>query len=68
MRRHEWTADQVFRLQELWESGATGLRCARLLNAEFDIALSRDAVIAKARRLDLQKRPSPLGRIKKMTA
>lgn len=47
-----WTADEEALLVELWRNGKSGGFIARVLGNK-----SRPAVLAKARRLDLQRRP-----------
>ena len=51
-----WTEHRTDRLKALWKSGATASVIAD------DIGMSKNAVIGKAHRLGLSKRPSPIRR------
>lgn len=51
-----WPPEAVDRLQEYWRRGLSASQCARAINEEFRIHLSRNAVIGKAHRLGLAKR------------
>jgi GcrA cell cycle regulator len=50
-----WTDERIERLKELWSKGMTASQIAEELGG-----VSRNAVIGKAHRLDLQSRPSPV--------
>ncbi len=50
-----WTDERIDRLKELWSKGMTASQIAEELGG-----VSRNAVIGKAHRLDLQSRPSPV--------
>ncbi len=50
-----WTDERIERLRELWTKGMTASQIAEELGG-----VSRNAVIGKAHRLDLQSRPSPV--------
>ncbi len=50
-----WTDERIERLKELWSNGMTASQIAEELGG-----VSRNAVIGKAHRLDLQSRPSPV--------
>jgi GcrA cell cycle regulator len=50
-----WTEERIERLKELWTKGMTASQIAEELGG-----VSRNAVIGKAHRLDLQSRPSPV--------
>lgn len=50
-----WTDERIERLKELWSKGMTASQIADELGG-----VSRNAVIGKAHRLDLQSRPSPV--------
>ena len=50
-----WTEERIERLRELWTKGMTASQIAEDLGG-----VSRNAVIGKAHRLDLQSRPSPV--------
>jgi GcrA cell cycle regulator len=50
-----WTDERIERLKELWTKGMTASQIAEELGG-----VSRNAVIGKAHRLDLQSRPSPV--------
>ena len=50
-----WTDERIERLRELWTKGMTASQIAEDLGG-----VSRNAVIGKAHRLDLQSRPSPV--------
>ena len=50
-----WTDERIDQLKRLWESGMTASQIAEELGG-----VSRNAVIGKAHRLDLQARPSPV--------
>ena len=50
-----WTDERIDRLKTLWEKGMTASQIAEDLGG-----VSRNAVIGKAHRLDLQSRPSPV--------
>jgi GcrA cell cycle regulator len=52
---HEWGDEATERLRALWLAGAT----TRVIGAELGV--SRNAVVGKARRLDLPPRPNPKG-------
>jgi GcrA cell cycle regulator len=52
---HEWPDEASERLRALWLAGAT----TRVIGAELGV--SRNAVVGKARRLDLPPRPNPKG-------
>ena len=53
----KWTAENIATLTRLWEEGQS----ARAIALALGDNLSRNAVIGKARRLGLAKRPSPIG-------
>ena len=55
-RKSNWTPKKIAVLKKLWNQGKTAAVIAKALDDEF----SRNAVIEKARRLNLQKRGSPL--------
>lgn len=63
-RRHKgvWkTPGAADRLKKLWTDNAnTATTIADTLNEEFDMDISRNAVIGKAHRLGLPARPSPI--------
>ena len=63
-RRHKgvWkTPRAAERLKKLWTDNAnTATTIADTLNEEFDMDISRNAVIGKAHRLGLPSRPSPI--------
>lgn len=50
-----WTEERIERLKTLWSQGMTASQIAEELGG-----VSRNAVIGKAHRLDLQSRPSPV--------
>ncbi len=50
-----WTEERIERLRDLWTKGMTASQIAEELGG-----VSRNAVIGKAHRLDLQSRPSPV--------
>ncbi len=50
-----WTDERIDQLKSLWEQGMTASQIAEALGG-----VSRNAVIGKAHRLDLQSRPSPV--------
>jgi GcrA cell cycle regulator len=50
-----WTEERIERLKTMWEKGMTASQIAEDLGG-----VSRNAVIGKAHRLDLQARPSPV--------
>ncbi len=50
-----WTDERIERLKQLWSQGMTASQIADELGG-----VSRNAVIGKAHRLDLQSRPSPV--------
>lgn len=50
-----WTEERIDHLKRLWEKGMTASQIAEELGG-----VSRNAVIGKAHRLDLQSRPSPV--------
>ena len=50
-----WTDERIDRLKAMWEKGMTASQIAEDLGG-----VSRNAVIGKAHRLDLQSRPSPV--------
>ena len=50
-----WTDERIERLRELWTKGMTASQIAEELGG-----VSRNAVIGKAHRLELQSRPSPV--------
>jgi GcrA cell cycle regulator len=52
---HEWADETTERLRAMWLAGAT----TRVIGAELGV--SRNAVVGKARRLDLPPRPNPKG-------
>ncbi len=52
----EWSEDLVTRLRALWAEGLTTAEIGRRLG------ISKNAVVGKAHRLDLQGRPSPIRR------
>ncbi len=50
-----WTDERIETLKTMWEAGQTASQIAEALGG-----VSRNAVIGKAHRLDLQSRPSPV--------
>jgi GcrA cell cycle regulator len=50
-----WTEERIDQLKAMWEKGMTASQIAETLGG-----VSRNAVIGKAHRLDLQSRPSPV--------
>lgn len=60
MTHTRWTSDMDRRLGELWAEKHTGKRIADRMSDEFNVSLSRNAVIGRAHRLKLQLRDSPL--------
>ncbi len=54
-RRLSWTDERISQLKSMWEKGMTASQIAEELGG-----VSRNAVIGKAHRLDLQSRPSPV--------
>ena len=50
-----WTDERIDQLKSMWEKGMTASQIAETLGG-----VSRNAVIGKAHRLDLQARPSPV--------
>ena len=50
-----WTDERIEALRKMWESGQTASQIAEALGG-----VSRNAVIGKAHRLELQSRPSPV--------
>jgi GcrA cell cycle regulator len=50
-----WTDERIDQLKAMWEKGMTASQIAETLGG-----VSRNAVIGKAHRLDLQSRPSPV--------
>ncbi len=50
-----WTEERIEKLKDLWSKGMTASQIAEELGG-----VSRNAVIGKAHRLDLQSRPSPV--------
>jgi len=57
----KWDDKVVERLKELWPTHS-GAIVAEMINREFKLQLSRNAVIGKAERLGLARKPSPLGK------
>lgn len=68
-----WPKDHEDRLRELWAEGCTGTEIADELNEKVGYLprasprkgprkITRDMVIAKARRMALPSRPSPIKR------
>jgi len=53
----DWTEDRVSMLRDMWTDGKSASQIAEALGG-----ISRNAVIGKAHRLGLQKRPSPIKR------
>jgi hypothetical protein len=53
----DWSADDDAMLRELWDEGLSALAISKRLGTR-----SRNAVIGRANRLRLAKRPSPLSR------
>lgn len=51
---YDWTEDRISKLRALWAVGLTTAQIARVLNT------SKNSVIGKAHRLELQGRPSPI--------
>ena len=66
-----WPKEYEDKLRELWTEGWTGTEIAQEINENIGLmpgskrrgprSLNRDMVIAKARRMGLPSRPSPLG-------
>lgn len=52
----QWTDERVATLQKLWQEGLSAGEIAKQLD------ITRNAVIGKAHRLNLQSRPSPIRR------
>jgi len=50
-----WTDERIETLKTMWEAGQTASQIAEALGG-----VSRNAVIGKAHRLELQARPSPV--------
>ena len=50
-----WTDERIETLKRMWEAGQTASQIAEALGE-----VSRNAVIGKAHRLELQARPSPV--------
>jgi GcrA cell cycle regulator len=50
-----WTEERIATLKQMWEAGQTASQIAEALGG-----VSRNAVIGKAHRLELQARPSPV--------
>ena len=50
-----WTDERIATLKTMWEAGQTASQIAEALGG-----VSRNAVIGKAHRLELQARPSPV--------
>ena len=74
-----WTPDHEELLKKLWAEGCTGGEIAQELNGRVGAIpriqgnrepkkINRDMVIAKARRMGLPRRESPLGPLKPRTA
>ena len=57
--KHEWMSPMIARLRELHGNGMPFRQIADTLNAEFNTALTRNAVIGKGRRLQLKLRATP---------
>jgi hypothetical protein len=55
----EWSSQLVFRLRELHDQGLSFTRIAKQLNTEFNLALTPNACIGKARRLNFPMRYRP---------
>jgi GcrA cell cycle regulator len=55
-----WTQALLERLTALWATGLATPEIAAKLNREFGVAATKSAVIGKAHRLGLPKRPSPI--------
>ena len=53
----EWTEERINRLRQLWNEGKSASQIADILGGA-----TRNAVIGKAHRLGLAKRPSPIKR------
>ena len=53
----EWTDERVQKLRDMWTDGMSASQIANELGG-----VTRNAVIGKAHRLGLQKRPSPIKR------
>jgi GcrA cell cycle regulator len=58
-----WTEERIDLLKTMWEKGMTASQIAEELGG-----VSRNAVIGKAHRLDLQSRPSPVKAVEGVTA
>jgi hypothetical protein len=63
----EWTTRLDDRLQALHAEKITFIRIAEILNAEFGLALTRNACVGRAHRicLQLRQKPKPPQRIRK---
>lgn len=57
-----WTPAAVAMITKLWGQGRTGREIMHEMNAAGHGPFSRPAIIGKARRLGLERRPSPLNR------
>ena len=54
-----WLADRVTMLTALWADGTVTAQIARDINAAFGTCFDKNAIIGKAGRLGLPKRPNP---------
>ena len=51
-----WTEEKVTQLRELWEQGLPTSQIGKVLN------FTKNAVVGKAHRIGLERRPSPIKR------
>ena len=51
-----WTDDKVIQLRELWDQGLPTSQIGKILN------FTKNAVVGKAHRIGLERRPSPIKR------
>lgn len=54
---HTWTDEQADILADLWRKGKSASKITNIINMKFDLHLSRNAIIGKANRMELSKRP-----------
>jgi len=58
-RETPWTAESIAMLTALWADGTVTAQLASDINAAFGTAFGKSAIIGKAKRLGLPKRPNP---------
>lgn len=55
----DWTSERLFRLRQLHDQGLSFSKIARAMNADFNLALTPNACIGKARRANFPMRYKP---------